>query len=101
MGTELNGWCERQKAKEPNTFRASLLEYGLEHLLSISLAGFFDHNLMLCQIYRFPTQGKEEEDPKRTYPLRVDMITALIIGWKSVYPCVSGSVPPPSLHGLQ
>lgn len=101
MGTELNARCARQKAKKPNTFRASLLEYGPEHLLSILLAGFYDHNFVLCQRYRFPTQGKEEEDPKRTYPLRVDVITALIVGWKSVYPWVSEPVPPPSLCGLQ
>jgi hypothetical protein len=101
MAVGLTEWCERQKAEEPNTFRAPLLEYDLEHLLSIVLAGFFDHNFMLCRRCRFPRQVKEKEDPKRTYPLRVDVTMALIIGWESVYPCISEPVPPPSLHGLQ
>ena len=101
MAAGLAERCERQKAGQPNTFRASLLEYGLEHLLSIILADFLDHNFMLCRGYRFPTQVKEEEDHKSTYPLRVDVITALIIGRKSVYPWVSEPVPPPSLRGLQ
>jgi len=54
MVIELTGWCERQKTKQAGTFRASILVYSFEHLLSIGLATLLDHIFVLCQRYRFP-----------------------------------------------
>lgn len=101
MAIELTEWYERQKAKQPGTFRASILEYSFEHLFSIVLATFFDHSFVLCRRYQLPMLMKKKGWLESTYPFRVDVITTLVIRWESVCLVALEPVPSPSLRGLQ
>lgn len=49
MAIELTKLREKWKTKQPDTFRASILVDGFNHLFSILLASFVHHIFMLCR----------------------------------------------------
>jgi hypothetical protein len=83
-GHRINWMVRETENKEPGTFRASILEYSIEHLLSIALAASFHHNFVLRRRYQFPMWTKKRGRQESTYSFYVDVITALIIGRESV-----------------